>query len=211
MVLISHNHYDHLEYKTIRYLKNGNTQFVAPLGVGAILKSWGVDKNKIHELGWGDFFEYNGIKITAERANHFSRRNFKDGNKTLFVSYAIAGASKKIFFSGDTGYASFFKDIGKKYGKFDLALVEIDAWNNGWPNTHMFPKGVMDVVKDINADMLMPVHWGVFYLALHPWSESIEMVFNLAKENGVKIITPVMGQRITSDESETREWWKDIV
>ncbi|MDR1695919.1 MAG: MBL fold metallo-hydrolase [Endomicrobium sp.] len=207
-VVLTHNHYDHLEYRTMDYLKKSETKFIVPLGVGTLLKNWGINEDRIHELGWGDSFDANGVIITAEKAIHYSGRTRKNRNKTLWVSYALKGKEKNIFVSGDTGYGDIFKEIGAKYGHFDLAFIEIDGWNPGWPNTHMFPEEVMRTMKDINASMLLPTHWAVWDLALHEWDESIKLISDLADKNNIKLLTPIMGQKAVPGITETEKWWE---
>ncbi len=210
VLLITHDHYDHLEANTIKHFAATNTKFVVPLGVGARLKGWGVPPNQITELAWHQSFDFNGIKITATPGVHYSGRSNKDRNKTLWASYVIKGKETKLFWSGDTGYSEHFKQIGEKYGPFDIAFVEIDAWNNGWPNTHLFPDQVIQVVSDVKARSLFPIHLATFDLALHPWKESIEIVSNLAEKSNVNIITPVMGQKTVPGVTKTNKWWASL-
>ena len=207
-VIITHDHYDHLEYATMRHLRNRDIKFIVPLGVEAHLLKWGVAPEKIKVLGWGETLSEGDIKITAEKAVHYSGRGSKDKNKSLWVSYIISGRDKKIFWSGDTGYSPHLAEIGEKYGPFDLATVEIDGWNNGWPNIHLFPKEVIQTTQDVKAQILIPLHWGVFDLALHPWDESIIETVRLADEEGVEIMTPLMGQKIIPGQSVTSRWWE---
>ncbi len=206
LVIITHNHYDHLERKTVQALKE--SQFVVPLGVGTALRGWGIDPTHITELGWGEVAEGDGLTITAETASHFSGRQFSDRNKTLWNSYVIQSHDKKIFWAGDTGYSSHFAAIGEKYGPFDLAVIEIDGWNTGWKNTHLFPEQVVQVMTDLKTVNLLPIHWGVFDLALHPWHESIDMLYEAAKGYPIHIIAPIMGMR-TDLDSETKPWWRN--
>ncbi len=204
-VVITHNHYDHLERKTVQALKNAH--FVVPLGVGAALRGWGIDKDKISELGWGNAFVDDGISISAETAVHYSNRGLGDRNKTLWNSYVVEGAGKKIYWAGDTGYGTHFAEIGKKYGSFDLAAIEIDGWNTGWPNTHLFPKEVVKAADELNVQKIIPLHWAVFDLALHPWHESIDMVLEEARKTGLVVLTPKMGEKIIPDKTRTTTWW----
>ncbi len=208
VLLITHDHYDHREAKTIKYFAGMNTSFVVPLGVGARLLGWGVSPDKITELAWNQRYEFSSIKVTAVPGVHYSGRSNTDKNKTLWASYTIKGTEKNIFWSGDTGYSSHFIQIGQQYGPFDVAFVEIDAWNNGWPNTHLFPDQVIKVVKDVNAKLLVPIHLATFDLALHPWNESIQMVSDFADSANVELITPIMGQKVVPGVSETKKWWK---
>lgn len=208
-VLITHDHYDHLEMATIRSLKNAGTIFICPLGVGARLRGWGIPEERITELGWTETAELGPLRITSTPGIHYSGRSKTDRNKTLWSGYVIKGTQKNIFWSGDSGYGEHFKQIGKQYGPFDLACVEIDGWNAGWPNTHLFPEEVISVCKDINAKKLLPVHWGVFDLALHPWNESIEKVAALATADSIELVSPIMGERIVPDEISTSIWWRN--
>ncbi|GHV37858.1 hydrolase [Synergistales bacterium] len=205
-IVITHNHYDHLEKETVRSLQKGH--FIVPLGVGAALRGWGIDASRITELGWGEKFSGDGLEITAEEGIHFSGRGFFDRNKTLWASYIIKTGQKNIFWSGDTGYGWHFAKFKKEYGPFDLAVIEIDGWNNGWPRSHMFPKQAAQAASDIGAAQVLPVHWGVFDLALHPWHESIDMFLEEAESKTFKTLTPKMGERVVPGETFTEHWWK---
>ncbi|HBT96837.1 MAG TPA: Zn-dependent hydrolase [Desulfobulbaceae bacterium] len=210
-VLITHDHYDHLEYATIRHLKDKKTFFIVPLGVGAHLVKWGISPEKIRELGWGDEFSKDGIRIIAERALHFSGRTYATRDSSLWASYVLKGSRKRIFISGDTGYSGHFRAIGDQHGPFDLAFIEIDAWNPGWPKTHLFPDEVIRAYHDVRAKALVPVHWGVFDLALHPWDESIRMIARLAdKDGGVNLLTPLMGQQLVPGLTQPEHWWANL-
>lgn len=204
--VITHNHYDHLERKTVRALKNAH--FIVPLGVGAALRGWGGDPDRITELGWNDVFEKDGLKIIAQTAVHFSGRGLADRNKTLWNSYILQTPEHNIYWAGDTGYSRHFADIGRQFGPFNLAVIEIDGWNTGWPNTHMFPREVITAARELQAEKLIPVHWAVFDLALHPWHESIDMVLEEASAANLKVLTPLMGEKLYLNSSTTR-WWKD--
>lgn len=209
MVIITHDHYDHLEYETIAKIKNRNIIFVVPLGVGARLRGWDVDPTKIIELGWDETASLSGIEVTACESLHQSRRGRKDRNKTLWASFAIKSSNHNIFWSGDSGYADHFKNIGDKYGPFDIACVEIDGWNPGWPDNHLFPEQVIQVCKDVNSSLLLPIHWAVFDLAMHRWDESINEVTRIAAENSINVATPIMGEKYIPNTTATKEWWKE--
>lgn len=209
-VLITHDHYDHLEKATIQALKNSTARFICPLGVGARLEGWGIDTAHITEVGWNDIVKVGNVEIASTPCVHYSGRSKTDRNKTLWTGYAIKGSGKSIYWSGDTGYGCHFRKIGEQYGPFDLACVEIDGWNAGWPNTHLFPEQVISVCKDIKSTSLLPVHWGIFDLALHKWNESIEMVAKSAMENNIRLITPLMGERIIPDKTTTNTWWRNL-
>jgi L-ascorbate metabolism protein UlaG (beta-lactamase superfamily) len=205
-IVITHNHYDHLEKETIRFLQAG--RFIVPLGVGAALRGWGIGADRITELGWGETFEENGLKITAEEGVHFSGRGFFDRNKTLWVSYIIQSARKNIFWSGDTGYGEQFVRFRKEYGPFDLAVIEIDGWNTGWRRSHMFPDESVLAASDLGAKQALPIHWGVFDLAWHPWHESIDLFLKKAENETFETLTPQMGEKIVPGETLTERWWE---
>lgn len=204
-VVITHNHYDHLERKSIQALKNSH--FIVPLGVGAALRGWGIKDKNITELGWGDTFDKNGLIITAETSMHYSGRKKLASNETLWNSYVIKNAGKSIYWGGDTGYGKHFREIRKKHGAFDITALEIDAWNPGWPNIHLFPEEVIKAARDLNTKQIIPLHWGVFDLALHPWHESIDMLLEEAQNTEIKILTPIMGEKIIINKTETKKWW----
>ena len=168
VVLITHDHYDHLEASTIRHLADKVPHFVTPLGVGARLQSWGVPAEKITELGWGDSIDINGVRYTAEEALHYSSRWRTDRNQTLWAAFVIEGAGKRLYWSGDSGYGEHFAEAGAKYGHFDLAFLEIDAANPGWPSTHIFPEEAVQAAQDINAHIMLPIPLGRFQPGAQP-------------------------------------------
>ncbi|MDR2450937.1 MAG: MBL fold metallo-hydrolase [Candidatus Accumulibacter sp.] len=209
-VLITHDHYDHLEYATIRALREKDVQFVVPYGVGAHLRKWGIDAGRIHEIGWGETYGAGDLVVASERTNHFSGRTLGRRNTTLWTSYSLKGRRYRVFISGDSGYGEHFRDIGAKHGPFDLAFIEIDGWNPGWPKTHMFPEEAVRASLEVGARAMVPVHWGVFDLARHPWDESIRMVADLAAKNGVRLLTPRMGEKLIPGETVTGAWWETV-
>jgi len=206
-IVITHNHYDHMEKKTVRSVQNG--RFIVPLGLGAVLRGWGIDADRISELGWGDSFKQDGLTITALEGVHFSSRRFTDRDKALWAAYVVKSARKSIFWSGDTGYGSHFARFKEEYGPFDLAAVEIDGWNPGWARSHLFPEEAVQAALDLGAEYILPIHWGVFDLAMHPWDESIDAFLEKAEaENIFKTLTPQMGERVVPGETLTKHWWK---
>lgn len=204
-VLITHNHYDHLEKKTIKELKD--SIFIVPKNVSYTLEKWGINKNNIVELDRDKEFKKDNLSIIASEAVHFSGRWLTDRNKTQWNSYIIQSKNKKIFWSGDTGYSQHFKKISEKYGPFDIVALEIDAWNIRWPNIHMFPHEVIKATKELKAKYLLPIHWGVYDLALHNWKESINMVTNLAEKESINIISPKIGEKIDNFNLPNEKWW----
>ena len=209
-IIISHDHYDHLEYKTICSLRDSSVQFIVPLGVGARLNGWGIARERIHELNWNDSITFAGLKITALPSRHFSGRSGSDRDKTLWAAFLIEGGGKKIFFGADGGYGAHFREIGQKYGPFDLVCLEIDAWNEHWRNNHMFPEEVVSACRDLGgAGFFLPIHWGVFDLAMHPWDESIRKVCSFAEAASVPVLTPLMGEKVVPG-TPLRDplWWR---
>ena len=208
-VIITHDHYDHLDYKTILKLKRKTKHFYTSLGVGAHLNLWGIDDSKITEFDWWDSIAVTpNIKIIATPGRHFSGRKFKR-NQSLWASYILQTPTENLFLGGDSGFDTHFEEIGKKYGPFDLALLECGQYNKMWGYIHMMPEQVLQAAIDLNTKVLMPVHWSKFTLALHPWNEPIKRVTANAKERNVKLTTPLIGQVITINENYPDSiWWE---
>ena len=206
-VILTHNHYDHMEYATMRFLRKKDVRFIVPLGVDVILKGWGIPEEKISALGWHESFSEKGVEVTALPAIHYSSRSWSDRNTTLWASYSLSGGGKKIYWSGDTGYGNHFAEIGAQYGPFDLACMEMDGWNPRWPDIHLFPEEAVQACRDVNAKILLPIHWAVFDLALHPWNESIQKVVDIAKKENIEVATPMMGEKIIPGVTKTKHWW----
>ena len=199
-VLITHNHYDHLERATVKYLyKKQNVHFIVPLGVLDTLIGWGVKPGNITELGWEDDVKLDDkIKITAEPAIHFSGRWLTHQGTSLWNSYVIQNDMDNIFCAGDGTYGEHIDMIAKKYKTFTLAMIECDAWNIRWPYFHTFTRESVEMIKKLNADFLLPVHWGIFNLGMHEFYTSIQMLQNEMMDGGLKhkLLLPAMGERI---------------
>ncbi len=207
-VLISHDHYDHLDYESILKLKDKVKKFYLPLGVGEHLIKWGVDKEKIVELDWWTDVTLDDLTFAATPSRHFSGRGFAR-NQTLWCSWVIKSDSSSVFFSGDSGYGKHFKEIGEKYGPFDITLMECGQYNKQWANIHMMPEETTQAHVDVKGKLLLPIHWGAFVLALHDWTDPIERVTAKAQELGVDVVTPRVGQPIVLQDAETySNWWK---
>jgi len=209
-VILSHDHYDHLDFESIKKLKDKVEHFYTPLGVGAHLKSWGVNNDKITELDWWEELDHNGIKLITTPARHFSGRGLGNRFSTLWCGWIIQSEDKKIYFSGDSGYGSHFKEIGEKYGPFDFALLECGQYNERWKDIHMMPEESAQAAVDVNAKMMMPIHWGAFNLALHSWTDPIERVTKKADELNMPITTPIIGEPIKLKEINfpQSKWWQ---
>ncbi len=209
VVILSHDHYDHLDYPTIKVLKEKVNRFYLPLGVGAHFEEWGVPAENITELNWWDEIEFKGLKLAFTPTRHFSGRGFGDRFSTLWGSWVIIGQNKRLYFSGDSGYFPGFKEIGEKYGPFDLTFMECGAYNEGWSEIHMFPEETAQAHLDVNGKLLMPIHWGKFDLSLHPWKESVNRLSQKAQEEGIRLFTPEVGQMVSlSDSSDLDRWWE---
>ncbi|WP_422080196.1 MBL fold metallo-hydrolase [Ulvibacterium sp.] len=209
-VLISHDHYDHLDYKSIKRLKDKVEMFYTPLGVGVHLQAWGIGKERISELDWWQDVKFEGLTFTCTPAQHFSGRKFNNRQSTLWSSWVIQSQSESIFFSGDSGYGPHFKEIGEAFGPFDFAMVECGQYNKMWPDIHMFPEETAQVGIDLDAKRVMPIHWGAFKLALHSWTDPVERVVKKAEELNVNLVTPEIGESIFLEHlNSSRKWWKD--
>ena len=209
-VILSHDHYDHLDYESIMKLKDKVKMFYTPLGLGAHLIEWGVSKDKIVELDWWENVEHEGLIFRCTPAQHFSGRGLTDRGSTLWASWIIESKNENIFFSGDSGYGDHFKEIGEKYGPFDFAMMECGQYNELWKEIHMFPEETVQAAVDIKAKRIMPIHWGAFKLALHSWTDPVERIIKKAKEMDVDIVVPKIGEPIIINEKgiEQIEWWK---
>lgn len=210
LVIISHDHYDHLDRKTVLKLKSKNVHFVVPLGVGAHLDRWGVAASQYTELDWGDRFLWQDrLTIIAAPARHFSGRGLTDRNKTLWASWVIKTQKSSVFFSGDSGYFPGFKNIGDQYGPFDLCILECGQYNEGWPSIHMSPEETAQAHLDLQGRLLLPVHWGKFRLSLHHWTEPVLRVLKAASANGSSVATPRIGEPVIVGAPIPQEkWWE---
>lgn len=209
-VLISHDHYDHLDYGSIQKLKNKVKMFYTPLGVGAHLREWGVERERIIEMDWWQEISQGDLIIRCTPAQHFSGRGITDRAKTLWSSWVLQSNKDKIFFSGDSGYGPHFKEIGDKFGPFNIAMLECGQYNEMWPDIHMFPEQTAQAGVDVRSRLIIPIHWGAFKLAMHPWTEPVERVSVKAKELNLEVLTPRIGEPINFNKMEvsTSEWWK---
>ncbi|HXV93197.1 MAG TPA: MBL fold metallo-hydrolase [Pseudonocardia sp.] len=209
-VLISHDHYDHLDMPTIQALaRSGGAPFVVPLGVGAHLRAWGVPGERVVELDWNEETEVAGLRITCTEARHFSGRGLLR-NTTLWSSWAVSGPGRRVFFGGDTGYTQAFAAVGSRLGPFDLAVLPIGAYSDLWPDVHMTPEEAVRAHTDLRADLLLPVHWGTFNLAFHAWSEPVDRL-RAAAGTSVRVVVPRPGERIdAADPPEPHGWWAPI-
>lgn len=209
-VIISHDHYDHLDHDAIQALAPKVQHFVTALGVGDRLIAWGVPAAKVVQLDWWQDTRVEGLKIVATPAQHFSGRTLADGNRTLWASWVIDTGQTRIFFSGDTGYFDGFARIGERYGPFDLTMIETGAYGADWPDVHMQPEQSLQAHLDVRGKVLMPIHNGTFDLALHPWTEPFERITALAQAQGVPLTAPHMGERLDiRAPAPSTHWWRE--
>lgn len=211
-IVISHDHYDHLDEPTVRQLvRMQHAPFVVPLGIGAHLRRWGVPAQRIVELGWGqDATVADRLTLTCTEARHFSGRGLVRNN-TLWASWVIAGPTRRAFFGGDTGYTRAFTEIGAQFGPFDVALLPIGAYNDMWRDIHMNPEDAVAAHVDLRAAVQVPIHWATFNLAFHPWAEPVERLVAAAENADVAIAVPMPGQRLDlSRPVPVDPWWKSV-
>jgi L-ascorbate metabolism protein UlaG (beta-lactamase superfamily) len=209
VLLLTHDHYDHLDYSTVLKLKDRVKRVITSLGVGSHLRYWGYEAALITELDWWDKKEIEGgLEFAATPARHFSGRTFTR-NKTFWSSFILRSANFTIYIGSDSGYDAHFKTIGEKFGTIDLAILENGQYNEAWPDIHMMPEQTVQATMDLNANWLMPVHWGKFSISLHPWDEPIKRVVAKAKELNVQVTTPMIGEPVVLGENyPNKSWWE---
>ncbi|MGR3810658.1 MBL fold metallo-hydrolase [Jiulongibacter sp. NS-SX5] len=210
LVVFSHDHYDHLDYPSVLRLKDKVKQWFVPLGLESHLVKWGVDASKIKAFDWWEEAEYMNLKLVSTPARHFSGRGLADRYSTLWSSWVIMGQNSKIYFSGDSGYGPHFKEIGEKYGPFDISLTECGQYNERWSNIHMMPEETIQAGIDVKANKIMPIHWGAFTLAMHTWTDPVERASLEAKRLNVPLIIPKIGETFEVKNSSTQNnyWWQ---
>ena len=212
IVIITHDHYDHLDYNTIKKLNEKTDNFIVPLGIENDLERWGINKDKITNLAWWEEVKIKDLTIIETPARHYSGRKIEDNYETLWASFVLKSDNYTIFESGDTGYGNHFKEISSKYGPFDLAMLDTGQYDVNWKNVHMTPKESVNAALDLNASVAMPIHYGAFKLANHPWDDPVEGFTLYASENKLDYVTPMIGQTVNfknHDDYKTN-WWKDV-
>ncbi len=208
-VLISHDHYDHLDMPTVKALAERGTRFFVPLGIGAHLARWGVPLDRITDLDWNDDAPVtDSLRVTATPARHYSGRSVWQ-NQTLWSSWVVTGPQHRVYYSGDSGYGPHLAEIGTRYGPFDLALVKIGASDPTWKQIHMDPEEAVQAARDVRASVLQPVHWGTFNLAYHAWFEPADRAVARAAQSGMRIVVPRPGQSVEpSSPPDLDPWWR---
>ena len=210
-LILSHDHYDHLDVPTIEALKDRVQRYFVPLGVGKRLIGFGVPADRIEEYDWWQEGKWGDVQLTAAPAQHFSGRTLWDRNKTLWASWLIKSGNERIFYSGDTGYFPGFREIGKRLGPIDIALMENGAYDSYWPTVHMTPEETVQAFQDVGAKTLYLVHNSTFDLAFHTWKDPLERVAALAQQKNIALATPEIGEVLTLGKPrENRKWWEGL-
>jgi len=212
-IILSHDHYDHLDYESIQKLKGKVGQYFTPLAVGNHLIDWGISKEKIHELNWWESVDFDGIELVCCPARHFSGRGLFDRETTLWCSWVITGKKDNIYFCGDSGYDTHFKEIGDKYGPFDISLMECGQYNEDWKLIHMMPEEAVQAAIDLKSKLILPIHWGAFTLAFHDWTDPVERITKKANELNIPVTTPIIGDPIIVGDTiyPTEPWWENYM
>lgn len=211
LVVVSHDHYDHLDYPTVRELRKHAVPFVTSLGVGAHLEAWGVPPERIVELDWWESFSLPNaeLTVTAAPSQHFSGRTIKTRNTTLWSSLVLRSPRHAVFFSGDTGLTSEYQQIRSRLGPFDLAMLEVGAWHPAWGDMHLGPENALKAHALLGAGAFLPIHWGTFALAMHPWDQPAETLLTLAPAAGARLLMPRLGEPLEPARGgDVEPWWR---
>ncbi|CAM3438134.1 MBL fold metallo-hydrolase [Parendozoicomonas haliclonae] len=208
-VILSHDHYDHLDKASVQTLAKTGTRFYTPLGVGQRLIQWGVDSGQVTELDWWQSVKVGSVTLVATPGQHFSGRGLTDGNSTLWASWVIMNEDSRVFFSGDSGYFAGFAEVGERYGPFDLTLIETGAYDRDWADIHMTPEQSVQAHRDLKGNVMIPIHNSTFDLALHAWYEPMERALAEAERDGQTVNVPMMGEILAIGESiPVNRWWR---
>lgn len=211
-IILSHDHYDHLDRAAVIKLAAKTEHFITPLGVGDRLIAWGIPAAKVRQLSWWQSTTVAGVKLVATPAQHFSGRSLRDRNKTLWASFVIEDRDVRVFFSGDSGYFDGFKEIGRKYGPFDLTMVETGAYDPQWPDVHMQPEESLQAHIDLQGKVMMPIHNGTFDLSMHAWHDPFSRITDLAAERRLPLATPAIGLALDiTRPALDGKWWEPLV
>jgi L-ascorbate metabolism protein UlaG (beta-lactamase superfamily) len=220
-VVISHDHWDHLDTRTVQALGRTGARFVVPLGVGAHLERWGIDADRVTELDWWDTTDVSGVRLHATPARHQSGRLNPSASQTLWAGWAVVGPRHRVWYSGDSGFHDGLAEIGQRLGPFDVALVESGQYNEHWPDVHYGPELAVEAARRVRAEVMVPVHWGLFSLAPHAWTEPVERVIAEAACVGqrVRVLRPGVPcepttangtVRVGGSATATKKWWPEL-
>jgi L-ascorbate metabolism protein UlaG (beta-lactamase superfamily) len=213
LVVVSHDHYDHLDYPTMRQLRGSSVPLVTSLGVGAHLEFWGIAAERINELDWWESYALPGadLSVTAVPSQHFSGRTPKSRNASLWSSLVIRSPRHTVFFSGDTGLTSEYRLIRERLGPFDLVMLEVGAWHPSWGDMHLGPENALKALSLLGGGPFLPIHWGTFSLAMHAWDQPAEVLANLAPRQGAQLLMPQLGEAIEPVHvPAVTPWWRGV-
>ena len=210
VLLLSHDHYDHLDYNVIKAIDGKVRRYVVPLGVENHLERWGVAAKKITNMAWWEETEIDGLTFACTPAQHFSGRKLVDTMATLWCSWILKDEYRTVFENGDSGFATHFEQIHEKYGDVDFALMECGQYDVQWPKVHMFPEQSVQATKLLGAKVAMPMHWGAIVLSRHGWDDSVERYLRAAEKENLTVITPYIGQtaRLETPALFMERWWR---
>jgi L-ascorbate metabolism protein UlaG (beta-lactamase superfamily) len=210
-VIVSHDHYDHLDAPTLRVLAKSALPFITSLGVGARLERWGIAAERITELDWWERARVKGVEVTAAPAQHFSGRGLKDRNSTLWSSFHLRGGKHSFYYGADSGLTPEFSDISRQLGPFDMVALEIGAHHPAWGDIHLGPANALVAHSWLGGGALLPIHWGTFNLAMHPWDEPAELVYTRAPAAGIQLVMPKLGEAVEPTRYELGDaWWRTV-
>lgn len=212
-VVISHDHFDHLDRATIMAMRSWSNLFIVPLGIGAHLASWGIPDARVVELDWWESKIVGGVQIVATPSRHASGRMLPQSDRTLWAGYAMLGATHHAFYSGDTGLHDTLEDIGRKLGPFDVTLIESGQYDAAWPDWHLGPEQAVEANRLVRGRVMIPVHWGLFQLAFHSWTEPVERVLAAGRCQGVDVLTPRPGESVEPTvvpRTSVVPWWPQL-
>ena len=210
LVVISHDHYDHLDMETTKRLASQGTHFFVGLGIGAHLERWGVPREQIHEMDWWEEVDFKGVKVICTPARHYSGRKSMD-NSTLWASWVVKGPQHSVYFSGDTGYADHFREIRRRLGPVDLTFMKVGAYGDTWLDIHMNPESAVQAQLDLEAKTMLPVHWATFDLSYHAWDDPISRTIAAAKEKNFELITPRIGEKFEFGQPfANTDWYRGV-
>jgi L-ascorbate metabolism protein UlaG (beta-lactamase superfamily) len=210
VVVISHDHYDHLDKATVKALSDRVGLFLTPLKIGQTMAKWGIPQEKIIELDWWQSHTVGGIEYVLTPTQHFSGRGLTDRDSTLWGSWVIKAPTHNVFFSGDSGYFGGFKEIGEKYGPFDFTMIETGAYNTLWADIHMFPEQSVQAHIDLKGKVMMPIHNSTFDLAMHDWTDPMQQAMEISQARGVTMTSPEIGQRLEiASPTPVTDWWNN--
>ena len=209
LVLISHDHYDHMDYNTLKEIDSKVKAYCVPLGVDSHLDRWGIEESKINTLSWWEDVNINGLIISLTPGQHFSGRLPWNMNSTLWGGYVLKDEYNSLYYTGDTGYGEFFKEVYDRYGEFDVVLIEAGQYDDKWPYSHMNPKNTLKAAEDLSAKWVIPIHWGAFVLANHSWDDSVNKLTSSAEDSFVNVATPRIGETVDIKEIDNyqEKWW----